>query len=157
MDFREIICILLALYHLKGNCIEYFFRICHNNMRHVVIWKNLTSVESTAMAYSKYGHICHISLFSKITYMTMSSCGNYWMMERGHFLIDMQKTGPKLAIFYVFFLAKMSKNSGLLDFKKMCSNPVLQHVCTREHKHATTFFLMFILLFRHIKHNCCRN
>ena len=37
-------------------------------------------------------------------------------MERGHFLIDMQKTGPKLAIFHGFF-GQNVKKSGLLDWK----------------------------------------
>ena len=45
-----------------------------------------------------------------------------WMMVGGHFLIDMQWTGPKLGIFHGFFgfviLAKMSKKIGLLDWKK---------------------------------------
>ena len=36
-------------------------------------------------------------------------------MEEGHFLIHMQKTGPKLAIFHVFF-AHFWKNSDLSIF-----------------------------------------
>ena len=31
------------------------------------------------------------------------------MVERGHFLIDMQKTGPKLAIFHGFFGQNVKK------------------------------------------------
>ena len=48
----------------------------------------------------------------KYVTLQMSYSDNYWMMEGGHFLIHMQKTGPKLAIFHGFF-GQNVKNSGL--------------------------------------------
>ena len=47
----------------------------------------------------------------------MSSCGNDWMMQRGRFLIDMQKTGPKLTIFHGFYGQNVKKFQPL-DLKK---------------------------------------
>ena len=69
------------------------------------------------MAYFRYGQICHLKtglLEKSDTLQCHFAVTDDLMMERGHFLNDMQKTGPKLAIFHGFF-GQNVKKSGLLD------------------------------------------